>query len=302
MDPYVVSPHWGFWITAYFFLGGIAAGAYAVLALTGLFGAETDRRAVRVAAYLAFPLVCVCGLVLIVDLNRPERFWHMMVQSQTLRPMFKGWSPMSAGSWGLSAFGAFSAASFLGVLAEDRRFGLGRWSSAAGRLRAGLAGRLFAVGGACAAFFLGSYTGALLSATNQPVWSQSTWLSPLFLASSVSTGLAAVLLLLFWRPRDIPPDVLARLEWLDALAIVLELTMLAAFAVSLGPLAGPAFGRWPGVLIPAFVVPLGLLLPLASRIVRRPWAPAVSAAAVLAGGLALRFAVVGIPASFVIGH
>ena len=43
-----------------------------------------------------------------VDLGRPERFWHMMIQSETFRPMFKWWSPMSAGSWGLSAFGAFS--------------------------------------------------------------------------------------------------------------------------------------------------------------------------------------------------
>ena len=73
-------------------------------------GDEDDRRAVRVADYLAFPLVCLCGLLLIVDLNRPERFWHMMIQSQTGRPMLKWWSPMSIGSWGLSAFGAFSFA------------------------------------------------------------------------------------------------------------------------------------------------------------------------------------------------
>ncbi len=302
MDPYVATPHWGFWITAYFFLGGIAAGAYAVFTLAGLFGTEADRRAVRVAAYLAFPLVCVCGLVLIVDLNRPERFWHMMIQSQTFRPMFKWWSPMSAGSWGLSAFGAFSFASFLGVLAEDRRFGLGGWSPVAARWRRGVAGRLFAAGGAASAFFLGAYTGALLSATNQPVWSQSTWLAPLFLASSASTGLAALLLVHFWRRHDAPDEVVGRLEWLDAFAVALELTMIAAFAVSLGPLAWPAFGRWPGVLIPAFVVPMGLVLPLASRSVPRRWAAGASAAAVLAGGFALRFAVVGIPASFLKGQ
>jgi len=35
------------------------------------------------------------GILLIVDLPRPLRFWHMLLQSQTLVPMLKWWSPMS---------------------------------------------------------------------------------------------------------------------------------------------------------------------------------------------------------------
>ena len=296
-DLSVALPGWHGWIIAYFYLGGIAAGAYAVFTLACLFGDDDAYRATRAGAYMAFPLVSVCGLVLIVDLNRPERFWHMLVQSETLRPMFKWWSPMSAGSWGLAAFSAFSGASFCGVLAEDGWLGLGRWSGPATRLRKGPVGRAVQVGGAGSAFFLGAYTGTLLSATNQPVWAQTTWLSPLFLASAGSTGLAAVLLAVLWRPRDLPAGALDRLERLDAWAIVLELAMLAAFAVSLGPLALPALGRWPGVLIPAVVVPAGLLLPLAARLVPGRWSALASACAVLVGGLALRFAVVGIPES-----
>src|SRR6516225_8550036 len=119
MDRYVADPHWGGYITWYFYLGGIAAGSYALAALANLFGGEEDRRATRVAHYIAFPLVAVCGVLLVVDLGRPARFWYMMVQSQTYRPMFKWWSPMSVGSWGLSAFGVFSFVSFLGVLIAD---------------------------------------------------------------------------------------------------------------------------------------------------------------------------------------
>ena len=301
-DPFVASPEWHGLITAYFFLGGIAAGAYAVLSLAGLFGGEDDSRAARGAAYLAFPLVGVCGVLLIVDLGRPERFWHMLVQSETLRPMFKWWSPMSIGSWGLTAFSAFSFASFAGVLAEDRWLGLGRWSSLAGRLRRGWIGRAFELGGAGSAFFLGAYTGTLLSASNQPIWARTSWLAPLFLASSASTGIAALVLCAAWRSRDLPREALERLEWLDGFAIVLELILLAAFAVSLGPLAGRAFGRWPGVLIPAFVVPAGLLAPLGARLFRGRPATFLSAALVLIGGLALRYAIVGMPASFVIGN
>ncbi len=300
MDPYVASPHWHGLITAYFFLGGIAAGSYATFTMAGLFGAESDQKAVRFAAYLAFPLVCVCGLILVVDLNRPERFWHMLIQSETFRPMFKWWSPMSAGSWGLSAFGAFSFFSFLGVLAEDRRFGLGRWSALATKLRRGPLARLFEVGGTLSAFFLGAYTGALLSATNQPVWAQTTWLAALFLASSASTGIAAILLLARGFGKNVTHDAFHRLEWLDAYAIVLELVMLAAFAWSLGPLASKVFRSWPGLLIPWFVVPAGLLLPLLTRFSRQAWTAPLAAFAVLIAGLALRYAVVGMPAGFVL--
>ena len=300
-DPYVADPGWGQYIIWYFFLGGIAAGAYAVATMVGLFGDEQDRRAVRVADYLAFPLVNACGLLLVIDLGRPERFWHMLIQSETYRPMLKWWSPMSAGSWGLSAFGVFSFVSFLGVLAEDRRFGMGRWHDLAVRLRQGTIGKLFKVGGALSGFFLGAYTGTLLTATNQPVWAQSTWLSPLFLASAASTGVAAMLLLVRWRLRETPPEVLEKLERVDAIAMVLELAMLAAFAVSLGELAGPAFLRWPGVLVPAFVLPAGLILPLVARRMHGRWARWALPTLVLVAGYALRFAVVGMPSPLLLG-
>src|SRR5947209_79323 len=101
MNPYVADPHWHDLIIWYFFLGGIAAGSYALAALVELFGDEDDRRGVRAAYYLAFPLVCVCGMLLVIDLGRPERFWHMLLKSETLGPIFKWWSPMSVGSWGL---------------------------------------------------------------------------------------------------------------------------------------------------------------------------------------------------------
>ena len=269
--------------------------------LIRLIGDGADRRAARVADYLATPLIAVCGVFLIVDLGRPERFWHMLIQSNTFRPMFKWWSPMSAGSWGLSAFGAFSGISFAVALAEDGRFGLGRFRPLAGWLTRGTVGRLMALGGLASACFLGSYTGSLLSASNQPVWAQTTWLSPLFLASATSTGVAAMVLLVRWRLRDTPAEVVGRLERVDAFAMALELALLAAFAWSLGDLAAPALLRWPGVLIPAFVVPAGLVLPLAARRLPGRWWHWASPALVLVAGFALRYAVVEIPGPFLAG-
>ena len=302
MNPYVADPHWGGLITWYFYLGGIAAGAYALASLAALFGDEADRRATRPAYYIAFPIVSLCGLLLTLDLNRPERFWHMLVQSQTLRPMVKWWSPMSAGSWGLTAFGSFSAVSFLTVLVEDRWVDSPRARGLAARLQRGRLGTAFAASGAAAAFFLGSYTGTLLTATNQPAWSDTTWLAPLFLASAVSTGVAAVVLLARWRCPDVGDAQVERLERADGWAILLELAMLTAFALSFRGAPGLAFVRWPGMLIPLFVVPVGLVLPLLLRQARGVRGAVDSALLVLFGGFVLRLAVVGMPASLILRH
>ncbi len=106
---FTASPHWRWLITAYFFLGGLAGGSYFVATMMHLLAKNPDRRVVRLGYLVAFPLVCLCGLLLTVDLGRPERFWHMLVQSETFRPMIKTYSPMSSGAWVLMLFSCSSA-------------------------------------------------------------------------------------------------------------------------------------------------------------------------------------------------
>lgn len=296
MNPYVADPHWRGYITWYFFLGGLAAGSYAMARLAEVLGNDSDRRVARLADWLAFPLVNVCGILLVIDLNRPERFWHMLIASETWMPIFKWWSPMSVGSWGLALFAAFSFVSFLAVLSEQLgRGGWTRW------LRQGVTGLLFALGATGAAFFLASYTGVLLAATNTPVWADTTWLGALFLASSASTGLAALVLLanLSWsrvgRDAMLLAKSIERFERLDTYAIGLELVILLIWCGALGALALPTFTAWPGVLVVGLVVPIGLILPwvLRWRMGHRAVVPA--ALLVLLGGFVLRAAIVGMP-------
>src|SRR5262249_4994613 len=101
-----------------------------------------------------------------------------------------------AGSWGISVFGACAFASFLAALWPERA--PGRW------LRGVWVHLPLQVVGCAAGFFVASYTGALLSATNQPVWSDTTWLAPLFLASATSTSLAAMMLIAWWKNVGTP--------------------------------------------------------------------------------------------------
>src|SRR5882672_6626279 len=227
------SPEWHWLVILYFFFGGIAGGSYALAALIDLFGAPDDRPLARLGFYVAFPAVVLCGPLLILDLTRPERFWHMVIQSERFLPMFKWWSPMSVGSWALTLFGAFSFLSFLAALAEDGRLPFPALRS----LHTGLFGKLFVAVGAALAFFLASYTGVLLSVTNRPIWADTSLLGLLFLLSGASTA-AALLLLLAGRRRAASGSALHSLSRLDDWVMVLELLALIGVVASLGAVAG----------------------------------------------------------------
>jgi len=291
MNLFVADPEWGWWIIAYFFLGGIAAGCYFIAAFLELFAYDEDRPLARLGYEIAFPLVVVCGVLLTVDLNRPERFWHMLAQSEHApAPMFKPWSPMSIGAWALFLFGGFSFFSFLASLwpaGPIARLLNWRWLRWPWRLA-----------GSAVGFFVAAYTGVLLTATNQPLWSQTDWLGPLFLCSAASTALATMVLL---GPRHWQGPTHERLQRAETVALCLECTVFAIFVLSLMPwisvlVAVPLIRRALGAaLIIGIVVPLCLRIGWQRLWLRRPLWPAL---AVLLGGFLLRYGVVSAAPAF----
>src|SRR5687768_17305142 len=94
----VNAVHWDWLVYLEMFVAGVAAGAYVVAALLEWTGRGRSPLA-RAAHGLVFPLILVATFLLIVDLGRPGRFLHMVVESKTLQPMWKPWSPMSLGAW-----------------------------------------------------------------------------------------------------------------------------------------------------------------------------------------------------------
>ena len=281
------APHWRWLIIWYFFLGGIAGGCYFLAALIDLFGRPTDRPLARLGYRIALPTVVVCGILLIVDLGRPERFWHMMLQSETWRPMFKSYSPMSFGAWGLLAFGFFSLLSFLATLPrEDTRHSLRRLRPPA------VIGTLVAILGGLSGFFLASYTGVLLAVTNRPIWSDTPLLGLVFVVSSASTSIA--LLLLFGSRRVFLIGGLRALQRFDVAVLVLELIALVALIASLGSVARVWLNQW-GALLALGVIGLGIVVPLLLQLrAHSPTAGTAKAAAmlVLVGGFLLRVVIV----------
>jgi len=250
-------PAWRWLIVLYFFIGGIAGGSLFLASLLQLFGRPSDRPLVRLGYKVAFIGAILSGILLIVDLDKPIRFWHMLFQSETGQPILKLWSPMSVGAWGVLFFGLFA---FLGWLGAQHEEGKINWAPAAALSRSPLAA-IIAVLGGVSGFFLAGYTGVLLSVTNRPIWADSNWLGILFLFSSAST--AAAFLILLANRRGVTST--ASIDWLsqvDKTALILELVTLIVFVVSLGAVARVFLGWW-GLLLVVGVLVAGILAPLA---------------------------------------
>lgn len=290
---FTASPHWTWWIILYFFVGGIAGSAFFLASLLLLVGRPADRPVVRLGYYLAFVGAIISGFLLTIDLTRPERFWHMLIQSDTGRPMLKSWVPMSVGSWGLLLFGLFAFLAALAAVSEDRPDLRLLQSAPARTLRRPGSSAVIAVLGSILGLFIAGYTGVLLAVTNRPIWADSTLLGLLFLVSGGSTGAAALILLAIWR-RPGQPASLDWLGWFDRRALVLELLVLILFLVSLGSVAR-VFLSWWGLVLLVGVIGIGILAPLLllgrKADFHAPPHLIRSATLVLVGGLLLRVVV-----------
>ena len=266
------TPHWEMMIVWYFFLGGIAGGAYFTAAIADNFGSARDRGVARVGYLLSLPLVAACGILLIADLGVPMRFLNMM---RTL----KFWDPMSIGAWAVGIFGLFAlVSSVLSFSRSPRAIAL--------RRGVGLVGIFFG-------FFLASYTGVLLSATALPFWTDARLMGALFLASGASTGMAAISVVMFLTGGSGGPGW-GKVKKADRYSMIVELIVLALFLALLGSAARPLTIGHFAPLFWGGLVGLGLIIPLALDLVghRLKLLGAVSAVLVLVGGFVLRYVVV----------
>ena len=267
-EHFVRAPNWEWYILAYFFLGGLSGGSYALATMLRLWGGPHDEATARIGFLAALPVLVLCPILLTIDLGQPLRFWHMLVDTTPgqFGPVFKYWSPMSVGSWALLIFGVFALVSFLEALALDGRLRSGPGPAIA-RILSGIPGRLFNVVGTLFGLFVASYTGVLLSVSNQPIWSDSWALGGLFLASGLSGSAALLAWLIRHRPEAVVTE--GRLSLAERYFALLELLLIAVFFINIvqagtviRALAGPWAALW--LLVVASLIPplLGLGAPV----------------------------------------
>lgn len=257
--PVLKAPVWKPAIALYFFTGGVA-GASSTLA----FGAAVTghRRLARSAMLASVAGVAASGPLLVVDLGRPERFYNML---RVAKPT----SPMSVGSWILTAF----APAAMAAAASDLTGRLPRL----GRLAAGVAALL---GPAVA-----TYTAVLIADTAIPAWHGAHRELPFLFVGSAAASAAGVALV------STPVADAGPARRLAVMGAALELGAFRAMEARLGDVAGPYETGRAGRLAKAAEACSGagaLIVVAAGR--RR--AGAVAAGALLcAGSLLTRFSV-----------
>lgn len=296
-EHFVRPPEWQWYILGYFFLAGLSGGCYALGTMLRLWGGPRGEAAARLAFLTAFPLFVVCPILLTLDLGQPLRFWHMLIDTTPGHAglAFKYWSPMSVGSWALMLYGIFALVSFLEALALGRT-ARGEPAPGLARVLAGGAGRLFNILGALLGLFLASYTGVLLSVSNQPVWSDTWTLGGLFVASALSASAALLAALVHSRTDAAPAE--AQLQRAEGYFALLELALLVLFLVTLvsaGTVRAIIEGPW---LLLWVLVVVGLIPPLVGLFGRAPLLRGAGLAVlVLVATLALRAIVLLAPQS-----
>jgi len=271
--PSLTSPHWPLMIDIYFFLVGVAGGAFMAAGVAEIFGSESDRVITKVGSWLALLTVIPGPIFLIIDLGMPSRFLHMMLVSKasqniglsaiTIGPFqVKPYSPMNLGAWALLGFGACAFAVVLTLYLED----IGR-ARDLGPLRGA-----FGAIGVLLGFFVAGYPGQLLAATAQPFWTNARPLGALFMAVGAATGLAAIALILSLR-GDVAGRSLVKVRRAYTFSIVLEVFALIAvlWAVAQGPAwsagrIGLLLGGWYSPVFWIGAVLVGVLAPLALEI------------------------------------
>jgi DMSO reductase anchor subunit len=257
--PVIKEPIWTWEIPTYFFTGGLAGASAGLAWLSELRG---NQELARRSWVLALGGIATSPALLISDLGRPARFLNML-------RVFKPTSPMSVGSWLLSAAGGL-----IGVATLNATTGALPGPARVAKPAAALLG-----------LPVSTYTAALVSNTAVPVWHEARRSLPFLFAggAAAAAGAAAVL--------ATPAKHAAPARRLALAGAVGELAAARAMEQSLGELGEPYHEGTSGTLsrTAQLLTALGgMALGAAGR---RRVAAAAGAGAVLAGALIERWAV-----------
>lgn len=271
--PVVKPPPWGDPIAIYLFLGGVAGGS----ALLGLGGQVTGKRMLcRNSRLAALASVGIGGAALVLDLGRPERFFNML---RTIKLT----SPMSLGSWILTAFSA--GAGVAGVAEIDRLTGSRLPLGPLRRLLRALEGPA-GVEAALLATPLAAYTAVLLSDTANPTWNAAREDLPFVFVSSASLAAAGLALV------TTPVNETGPARAFAALGAAGELAAMRIMETNMDPVAAePLHQGGPGRMLrwSEKLVLAGGLGVLAGG--RHRWAAAASGVALLGASALTRFGI-----------
>ena len=290
---------WGLWITIDLSSIALSAGAFTLCAAVYLMGLKQFRPVARTATYIGLIGYTMAVLTLLLDIGRPDRFWHALVF----------WNPHSV-MWEVT----MCVVLYLTVLALETAPIIGgadfirsRWPGLSKRLESI---HHFAPYLAVAGLFLSmlhqSSLGALYGVLKaKPLWYRPG-ISVLFIISAIAGGISLTVLLSMLAPRlsrkiKVQDDLLKQLAMVVGWILVgyLYFRFWDAFSMTYtyefgrteglalltkGPLA---FNFWVGEIILGAVIPMVLLLYARTRAMG--WVRMLALAMVVGGVVAYRW-------------
>ncbi len=210
---------WGFYIGNFTFLVGVAAAAVVLVIPAYIYHWKPIRQIVVYGELLAVSAIIMCLLFVLVDIGRPDRFWHL------LPPLGKLNFPSSLLAWDVLVLNIYFVLNFFIVTHIIYRAFTGRPYNPALVVPLVLLSIPMAVGIHTVTAFLYNGLGA------RPYWNSSI-LAPQFLASAFCSGPAILLILLQLLRRftrfEIQDEAIWKIAELMAYAMFLNLFLHGA--------------------------------------------------------------------------
>ncbi|MBP1695100.1 MAG: polysulfide reductase [Deltaproteobacteria bacterium] len=259
-------------IATYFYLTGLSAGSFIISTMAYGFGMVKFKPLGKIGVVMATCLLMIAPMILLIDLEQPLRFWHLIFYLRITSPITWGTFLLSLYPMNCMVYGYFM---FKGDMKKTKIFGLI---------------------GIPLALLVHGYTGFILALGKARVLWNTAIMPPIFLVSAMVSGLALMILVviikdfILQRGKEPNRDLIYALGKflvasiaLDLILIGMDLSVLLtstteAYRVALMLLNGPFSFLFLGVeLMAGAVIPLLLFLsPFTKR-----WIPAYAVASVL---------------------
>ncbi len=285
---------WGLWITIDLSSIALGAGAFTLSAVVYLFGIKRFQSIVRLAVFVGFIGYTSALLTLIMDIGRPDRFWHPWVYWNVHSVLWEI-------TWCITIYLTIMIVEFAPVVFESRFFRRWPWLLDIAHFTHKLA-PLLAIFGLLVSLLHQSSLGATYGIIkSRPIWFKPT-MPVMFILSAVAVGPALTMALAFvieaiTRKKTVPHDILFTITRFSGLGLLVyayiklwDLVAVTyygrtpAVSTALAMLSDQTpynFGFWFGEMIIGILIPV--LIFLLPRYNRKPSYLVIGAACAVIG-------------------
>ncbi len=231
---------WGLWITIDLSSIALGAGAFTLSAIVYIFGLKRFKPIVRLAVYIGFIGYSMALLTLIMDIGRPDRFWHPWIYWNIHSVLWEI-------TWCITIYLVIMIFEFLPVIAETKFFDRLPWTREIARnLHKGAP--ILALLGLLISLLHQSSLGATYGIVKaRPIWFKPS-MPILFILSAVAVGPALTMAISFiieWitNRRTIPHEILFTVARFSGVGL-----LIYGYLRFWDTMAATYYGRTPSVM------------------------------------------------------